>query len=77
MSKKQINKKKLNLKVTVGESAVILNYETFLHIAETYDYLASLESDIDSQNWYREVADVIRYQNESNYFMNDDEYEDW
>lgn len=72
-----MNKKKLNLKVTVGESAVILNYETFLHIAETYDYLASLESDIDSQNWYREVADVIRYQNESNYFMNDDEYEDW
>lgn len=72
-----MNKKKLNLKVTVGESAVILNYETFLHIAETYDYLASLESDIDSQNWYREVADVIRYQNESNHFMNDDEYEDW
>lgn len=77
MSKKQINKKKLNLKLIIGESAVVLNYETFLHIAETYDYLGSLESEHDAQVWYREVADAIRYQAELNHFLNDEEYEEW
>jgi hypothetical protein len=77
MSKKQINKKKLNLKLVIGESAVVLNYETFLHIAETYDYLGSLESEQDAQIWYRDVADAIRYQAGFNHFLNDEEYEEW
>lgn len=77
MSKKQVNKKKLNLKLVVGESAIVLTYDTFLHIAETYDYLGSMETEVEAQNWYREVADAIRYQAELNNFLNDEEYEEW
>lgn len=77
MTKKQANKKKVNVKINKGESIVIFNYETLLHIAETYDFLATQEEDIEGQRWYRDVADSIRYQSGINHFEDDIEYEEW
>lgn len=77
MPKKQNNKKKINLKITTGETAVVLDYETALHIAETYDYLANQQND-DYSDWFRQVADKIRAQAMENYFdSEDDDYEEW
>jgi hypothetical protein len=78
MSKKQINKKKVSIKLVPGETAVVLGYDTFMHIAQTYDYLASQEEQSEHRDVYYEIADAIRYQSADNYFENgigDDEYE--
>ena len=77
MPKKQNNKKKISLKLTVGETAVVLNYDVAMHIAETYDYLANEQGDQYS-DWYRQVADMMRSQAMENYFdSEDDDYEEW
>ena len=77
MSKKQNNKKKISLKLTVGETAVVLSYDIAMHIAETYDYLANEHND-EYSDWYRQSADMIRSQAMENYFdSEDDDYEEW
>lgn len=77
MPKKQNNKKKISLKLTLGETAIVLDYETAMHIAETYDYLANQQND-DYSDWFRQVADIIRAQSVENYFdSEDDDYEEW
>lgn len=77
MSKKQYNKKKVNLKLVSGQSAVVLDYDTLMHIAESYDFLGREKNDEWSQ-WYFDVADEIRRQTLENYFDangEDEEYE--
>lgn len=77
MSKKQINKKKLSLKLISGQSAIVLDHETLLHIAESYDFLGREVNDETSQ-WYFDVADEIRRQAYANQFSSaDDEYYEW
>lgn len=77
MSKKNNNKKKLNIKLTHGETAIVIDYETALHIAETYDYLANEHQDEYSDS-FRAIADTVRAQAYENYFdSSKDEYEEW
>ncbi len=77
MSKKQNNKKKINLKLVTGETAIVIDYDTALHIAETYDYLATQENDEYSDS-FRRVADLVRSQALENYFdSSQDDYEEW
>lgn len=76
MSKKQLNKKKVNVKLVAGNSILVLDYETLMHIAETYDFLGRDKNDEYSQ-WYFDLADEIRKQTLENYFDINDEYEEW
>lgn len=77
MSKKQLNRKKLNIKLVPGETAVVMSYDIFMHIAATYDFLATEQDNESDAQAFRDIADSIRYQSEENNFLNDDEYEDW
>ena len=78
MSKKQMNKKKISLKLMQGETAVVLSYDTFIHICDTYDILASEQENLDYAAAYREIADSIRFQSAENYFSESDpSYEEW
>lgn len=75
MSKKQMSKKKLTVKVMAGETAIVMSNDVALHIAESYDFFAN-SSEKEEAQWYRDVADMIRYQALENYFepgSNDDE----
>lgn len=74
MTKKQISKKKVSLKLTHGETAVVLDFDTFMHIAETYDFLATQES-AEYKDWYYGIADIIRYQAGANCFQEDEDEE--
>jgi hypothetical protein len=77
MSKKQNNKKKLSVKLLHGQTAIVVDYDTALHIAETYDYLATQQEDEYSDS-FRAVADMVRNQAYENYFDNSEEnYEEW
>jgi hypothetical protein len=77
MSKKQNNKKKLSVKLSIGDTAVVIDYETAMHIAETYDYLAN-ENQNEYADSFRRVADTVRMQAVENYFDSmDDDYEEW
>ena len=78
MAKKQTMKKKINIKVTAGETYLILDESTALHIAETYDFLAMQEENSEYASWYRDVADTIRCQATEHLYVEDDlDYEDW
>lgn len=77
MSKKQMNKKKIGIKLTAGETAVALTYDQFMHIAETYDYLATEQDNEQDAQAFRDIADAIRYQSNQNYFLSEGEYEQW
>jgi hypothetical protein len=77
MTKKQMNKKKISLKLITGQTAIVLDYDVAMHIAETYDYLATEHKDEYSES-FRAIADHIRYEANENYFNDSgDEYEDW
>lgn len=77
MSKKYNNKKKINVKLVPGETVIVIDYETAMHIAETYDYLANENQDEYSDS-FRAVADLVRSQAFENYVSNSEEdYEDW
>lgn len=77
MSKKQNNKKKLSVRLSYGETAIVIDYETALHIAETYDYLANENEDGHSDS-FRRVADLVRAQAMENYFDSmEEDYEEW
>lgn len=77
MTKKYNNKKKINLKLSIGDTAIVINYDTAMHIAETYDYLANEQEDDYSES-FRAIADHIRAQAMENYFDTmDNEYEEW
>lgn len=76
MSKKQLNKKKVNVKLIAGHSILVLDYDTLMHIAETYDFLGREKNDEYSQ-WYFDLADEIRKQTLENYFDTNDQYEEW
>jgi hypothetical protein len=77
MSKKQNNKKKLSVKLSIGDTAIVIDYETAMHIAETYDYLAN-ENENEHAESFRRVADTVRMQAIENYFdSTDDDYEEW
>lgn len=77
MSKKYTNKKKTTVKVTTGETVVVLPYDFFMHIAETYDYLATEQTDNYDIQWYRDLADSIRFQAGTNHFEDAEEYDEW
>lgn len=77
MSKKYSNKKKVNVKVVNGQTVVVLPWEWFMHIAETYDYLATERADPEDMQWYHELADTIRFQSDENLFSNIEEYDEW
>lgn len=76
MSKKQNVRKKINLKLYPEETAVVLDYDTAMHIAETYDYLATEHLDEYSDS-FRQIADNIRSQANENYYNEQDGYEEW
>jgi len=77
MPKKQNNKKKLSVKLVHGETAIVVDYETAMHIAETYDYLANQQNDEYSDS-FRQVADLVRSQAYENYFnASEEDYEEW
>lgn len=77
MTRKQMSKKKISVKLNVGETAIVVNHELAMHIAETYDYLATEHQDEHSDS-FREIADHIRFQaNENHYNESDTEYEEW
>lgn len=77
MSKKQMNKKKINVKLNLGETTVVLHYDSFMHIAETYDFFASEQTDNEFAQWYRDIADIIRFQAAENCFYSQEEYDEW
>lgn len=77
MTKKYSSKKKVNVKLGAGDTAIVLDYETAMHIAETYDYLANEHNDEYSDS-FRVVADTIRSQAIENYYEPSEEnYEEW
>ena len=77
LGKKLSNKKKISLKLSVGDTAIVLTHELAMHIAETYDYLATEHQDEHSDS-FREIADNVRFQaNENHYDELNDEYDEW
>jgi len=77
MGKKLSNKKKINLRLSVGDTAIVITHDLAMHIAETYDYLATEHQDEHSDS-FREIADHIRFQaNENHYDELNDEYDEW
>ena len=76
MTKKQMSKKKITLKIVPGETAVVMNYDVAMHIAESYDFFAH-DADAETAQWYRDVADMIRYQAMENYFEDGNNEEEW
>jgi len=77
MSKKQSNKKKINLKLNIQETALVLPYDVALHIAETYDFV-SMEAEEEYVQYYKDVADTIRLQARENlYEIEDQDYDEW
>ena len=51
MGKKLSNKKKINLRLSVGDTAIVITYDLAMHIAETYDYLATEHQDEHSDSF--------------------------
>ena len=77
MGKKLSNKKKISLKLSVGDTAIVLTHELAMHIAQTYDYLATEHQDEHSDS-FREIADNVRFQaNENHYDELNDEHDEW
>lgn len=70
-------KKKQTVKLYPGQSALVMNYDTLMYLAQTCDLLAEQqENSYDAESW-RVVADDIRYQTEENYYISEEEAEDW
>jgi len=70
-------KKKHVVKLYPGQSAVVMDYNTLMYLAQTCDLLAEQQDfDHDSEAW-RAVADDIRYQTEENHYVDEEEQEDW
>lgn len=76
MSKKQNIRKKISLRLFPEETAIVISFDTAMHIAETYDYLASEHIDEYSDS-FRQIADMIRQQANENYYAGQEEYEEW
>jgi len=76
MSKKQSIRKKISVRLYPEETAIVIGFDTAMHIAETYDYLASEHVDEYSDS-FRQIADIIRQQANENYYAGQEEYEEW
>lgn len=60
-----------------GQVCIVIDYDTAMHIAESYDYFATQNEDEYSQS-FRDIADDIRIQsNETYYDLAEDQYEEW
>ena len=70
-------KKKHVAKLMPGEVCLVLDYQTAMHIAESYDFFAAQKEDEYSQS-FRDVADNIRFQSQETYYdLDDSEYDEW
>ena len=76
MSKKQTHKKKVTLKIDVGQAAYVANIDILHHIAKTYLELSrTCESPEDAVAW-QSVADDIYLWSKKTYNSLEEDYED-
>lgn len=69
-------KKKHIAKLLPGQVAIVLDYEIAMHVAETYDFLATQEGG-EYSDAYTQVADDIRNQAYESYYAAQDQNEEW
>lgn len=69
-------KKKYIAKLVPGQVCIVLDYDTAMHIAESYDYFATQQDDEYSDS-FRRIADDIRIQSQETYYSMDENYEEW
>jgi hypothetical protein len=77
VTKKNNNKKKVNVKLSAGQTLVVLNYEDAKHIADTYDFLSTEFQSHDDISYFLNLAADIRNQSVDNYFSNDNLEEEY
>jgi hypothetical protein len=72
------NRKKHSVKLSPGDSVLVLSYDTLLYLAETFDLLAVDQNNQEDAAAWRSIADEIRFQAEENYYKPvEDEEEYW
>jgi len=70
-------KKKHTVKMSPGDTAVVMPYSSFLYLAETCDILAADQLTEEDANAWREIGDMIRYQANDNHYEVEIEEEYW
>jgi len=77
MIKKRLSKvkRKQIIKVSPGESVLIMPYDTLMYLAETCDILARDQPTATDSIVWMDIADQIRYQSAENYY--EVEEEEW
>lgn len=69
----KIRKKHIS-KVLPGDAVVIMQYDTLMYLAETFDALAAEQEEEEAAQAWRDIADDIRIQsNETHYDKEEDE----
>jgi hypothetical protein len=78
VKKIQVSKKKVSVKLMPGQSVLVLDYDSLMHLASTCDFLAiEQENQQDAEAW-RYIADEIRFQANENLYSQNQEYsEEW
>jgi len=66
-------KKKQTVKLSPGDSVVVMQYQTLMYLAETCDILAGDQASEDDADSWRNIADEIRFQCTENHFEIEDE----
>lgn len=76
--KKQVSKKKISVKLLPGQSIVVMDYDSLMYLANTCDFLASDQDNLEDAQAWRSIADEIRFQANENVFSEDENYlEEW
>lgn len=76
MSKKQNNKKKVTLKIDLGQAAYVADIDILHHIAETYLELSSNCENPEEALAWQSVAEDIYNWSKKTYNSLEEEYED-
>lgn len=76
MSKGQ--RKKITVKTQPGEAVFVASADILSHIAETYDYMASVADTKEEADSWQQVAEEIRYWVERTYHTEGESFdEEW
>lgn len=78
MTKKQVDRKKVSIKLDPGESFVVLDHDTLMHLAYSCDLFADQQIEQEDMSAWRDLADIIRGQCQSNYYASSSvDSEEW
>jgi hypothetical protein len=73
-----VSKKKISVKLMPGQSVLVLDYDSLMHLAGTCDFLATEQENLEDAEAWRYMADEIRFQANENLYSQNQEYsEEW